>query len=87
MVWEMSDRVKVMDKAAVHPLLVQVFDNELTGQVLPYATTPMEWEDQRLLGVVIVYESSHSFHDDFWSYVLTKEISSQVSLQTFKWKE
>ena len=60
----MNYRVKVMDEAAVHPLLVDVFDNKLTGQILPRASSPMEREDQRLIGVVIVHESSQSIHDD-----------------------
>ena len=81
---EINYRVKKVDKAAVHPLLVDVFDNQLTGQRLPRATSPMEREDHRLLGVVIVHQSIHSFHDDLCSYVLTKESAFQVSLQTLK---
>ena len=76
-----------MDEAAVHPLLVDVFDNQLHGKVLPRAGSPMEGEDQGLLWVVIVLESSHSFHDDPCSYVLTIESSSQVIHQTLKWKD
>ena len=53
-----------MDKTAVHPLLVDVIGNQLTGKILPRATPPMEREDQRLLGVVVGHESSHSFQDD-----------------------
>ena len=62
---EINYRVKKVDKVAVHPLLVEVFDNQLTGQSLPRASRPMEREDQRLLWVVIAHESSHSIHDDF----------------------
>ena len=61
---EINYRVKKVDKAAVHPLLVDVFDNKLTGQILPRASSPMEREDQRLLWVIIVHESSHSIQDD-----------------------
>ena len=73
-----------MDEAAVHPLLVDVFDNQLHGKVLPRAGSPMEGEDQGLLWVVIVLESSHSVHDDPCSYVLTKESAFQVILQTLE---
>ena len=62
--WEMIFRVKEMDKVAIHAILVDVFDNKLSGQILPCASIPMEREDQRLLWVVIVHESIHSFHDD-----------------------
>jgi hypothetical protein len=42
----------------------------------------MEREDQRLLRVVIVHESSHSFQNNARSYMLTEQLAFQVCLQT-----